>query len=152
MRFVSMRFINNERMRDVRVNVWRICRHSFRSHVGSLNVRIGFWLNFVHKVNAKMLEDNLFLLGSEVSTAVDMNSTIFWVIAPCGPLKVDRRFRETCYLHLQHRSISQQNSACYLDYVGFLFGLFFDTEDAGELLHRIARWLWTDYTALYPRR
>jgi hypothetical protein len=30
-----------------------------------------------------------------------MNSTIFWDIAPCGPLKVDRRFGGLYRLHIQ---------------------------------------------------
>jgi hypothetical protein len=36
-------------------------------------------------------------------------SSVFWDIAPCSPLKVNRRFRGTCYLHLllQGRKISE---------------------------------------------
>jgi hypothetical protein len=39
-------------------------------------------------------------VGFEVLTAVVMKCTIFWYIAPCSPLKVNRRFRGTCLLHL----------------------------------------------------
>jgi hypothetical protein len=66
-----------------------------------------------------------------------MNNTVSWVIALCSPLKVNRRFGEKCHLHLQRRNINQQKSACYLHNVDFFFGLFFDTEDAGELFLRI---------------
>jgi hypothetical protein len=89
----------------------------------------------VLKVNAEMLGDLFNFLGSEVSTAVVMN-LILWDITPCSPLKVNRRFGETSHLHRQVRSISQENSACYLHHVGYLFGLFFDTEDAGKLFLR----------------
>jgi hypothetical protein len=30
-----------------------------------------------------------FLLGSEFLTAVDIKSSVFWDIMPCGPLKVN---------------------------------------------------------------
>jgi hypothetical protein len=30
-----------------------------------------------------------------------MNSSVFWDITPCSPLKVNRRFGGTCRLHLQ---------------------------------------------------
>jgi hypothetical protein len=33
-------------------------------------------------------------VGFEVLTAVVMNSSVFWDIMPCSPLKVNRRFGE----------------------------------------------------------
>jgi hypothetical protein len=33
-----------------------------------------------------------------------------------------------------------------------LLGLFFGTEDGGDMVLQNAGWLWMDYTALYPRR
>jgi hypothetical protein len=33
---------------------------------------------------------------------------MFWDMTPCSPLKVNRRFRGTCRLHLQGRRISQE--------------------------------------------
>jgi hypothetical protein len=42
-------------------------------------------------------EDNIFSLKNYV----------FWNITPCNLLKVNRRFRGTCRLHLQGRGISQ---------------------------------------------
>jgi hypothetical protein len=36
-----------------------------------------------------------------------IQSSIFWGITPRSPLKVNRRFRETCLLHLQGRRISR---------------------------------------------
>jgi hypothetical protein len=43
----------------------------------------------------------------EILTAAVTKSTIFWDIKPCSPLKVSRRFRGTCRLHLQGRRISR---------------------------------------------
>jgi hypothetical protein len=42
-------------------------------------------------------------VGFEVLTVVIMKSTIFWVITPCSPLKVNPRFGGTYRLHLQGR-------------------------------------------------
>jgi hypothetical protein len=39
--------------------------------------------------------------GFEVFTMVVMESTIFWDITPCSPLKFNRRFGGTYRLHLQ---------------------------------------------------
>jgi hypothetical protein len=36
--------------------------------------------------------------------------SIFWVITPCSPLKVSRRFRGTCHFHLQSGRISEVRS------------------------------------------
>jgi hypothetical protein len=40
-------------------------------------------------------------IGIEVLTAVVVESTIYWDIMPCGPLKVNRHLEGTCHLHLQ---------------------------------------------------
>jgi hypothetical protein len=52
-----------------------------------------------------MIEDQITnittLVGFEVLTKV------VWDIAPCSPLKVNRRFGGTCRLHLQGRRISR---------------------------------------------
>jgi hypothetical protein len=80
-------------------------------------------------------------VGFEVLAAVVMNSTIFWDITPCSPLKFNRRFGETYRLHLQCRKMSRarnqresrwqaENSA------GFFLSLFFDTEDGGDMFFR----------------
>jgi hypothetical protein len=42
----------------------------------------------------------------EVPTAVVMNSSVFWDITQCSPLKANRRFRRTCRPHLQGRGIT----------------------------------------------
>jgi hypothetical protein len=36
-----------------------------------------------------------------------MKRSVFWGIAPCGPLIFNRRFGGTCHHHLQGRKISQ---------------------------------------------
>jgi hypothetical protein len=50
------------------------------------------------------------LVKFEVVTAVVMESSTFWDITPCSPLKVNRRFREICRLHLQGRRISHERN------------------------------------------
>jgi hypothetical protein len=46
----------------------------------------------------------------------------------------------------------QAMKAIYLTHAGFLLGLFFYTENGGDMFLRNIGWLSTDYTALYPRR
>jgi hypothetical protein len=38
----------------------------------------------------------------------DTKCSVIWVITPCNPLKVNRHFGGTCYLHRQGRRISQE--------------------------------------------
>jgi hypothetical protein len=52
-----------------------------------------------------------------------MKSSIFWDITLCSPLKVSRRFGGICHLRL---------------HVGFLFGLFSDSEDGGDMFLRMS--------------
>jgi hypothetical protein len=42
-------------------------------------------------------------------------------------------------------------SVCYLLYIGFLLGLFFDPEDGGDMLLRNIGRLSMEYTTLYPK-
>jgi hypothetical protein len=49
-------------------------------------------------------------VGFEVITAVIMKTYFFWSITPRSPLKVNRRFRGTCRLHLRVRRISQEKT------------------------------------------
>jgi hypothetical protein len=46
-------------------------------------------------------------VGFVILTVVVMESSIVWDITPCSPVKVNRRFGETCRLHLQGRRINQ---------------------------------------------
>jgi hypothetical protein len=41
-----------------------------------------------------------FCTAVEVLIALATKSYIFWGIMPCSPLKIDRRFGETCHIHL----------------------------------------------------
>jgi hypothetical protein len=70
------------------------------------------------------------VVGFEVITAVVMNISIFWDITPCSPLRVNQRFGGTFRLHLQGSKL-----ATYFTLV-FLLGLFFDTEDVGDMFLR----------------
>jgi hypothetical protein len=54
-------------------------------------------------------KQNNVYVGSEVLTAVVMNSTVFWDITPCSPLKVNQRFGGTYHLHLQFLARVIQN-------------------------------------------
>jgi hypothetical protein len=47
-------------------------------------------------------------------------------------------------------ALSALLSTCF--HAGFLLGLFFDSEDGGDIFLRNVGWLSADYTALYPRR
>jgi hypothetical protein len=48
----------------------------------------------------------LFIVTGVKITYV-LESSIFWDITPCNPLKVNRRFGGTCLLHLRDRKITQ---------------------------------------------
>jgi hypothetical protein len=52
-------------------------------------------------------------VGFEGLTAVVMESSIFWNLMPCSPLKVNSRFEGTCRLHLQCRRISKAIGSAY---------------------------------------
>jgi hypothetical protein len=73
-------------------------------------------------------------------------------------LNVSRRYGETCRLHLQGRrmrhSRNQRESSWHAELCccSFLFGLFFDPEDGGDMFFRNVGWISTDYKALYPTR
>jgi hypothetical protein len=66
----------------------------------------------------------------------------------------------TLYIPLKIRNVSKEHiakqetngSACSLLHGGFFFGLFFNTEDGGDMLLRNVGLFSTDYTALYSRR
>jgi hypothetical protein len=100
-----------------------------------------------------------YLLEFEILTTLLMKSFIFWDITPCCPLKVNRRFGEKFHLHLQGQRISRARNhreswalltTCF--HTVFLFGLFCDPEDGGDMFLRNIGWLSTDCTALYPRK
>jgi hypothetical protein len=84
-------------------------------------------------------------------SAENLNQNKFFYlldITPCGPLKVNRRFRGTRSLHLQGRRISQaknQREEGSKLQAAFLLGLFFDPENDGEMLLRNVGRLLTNY-------
>jgi hypothetical protein len=88
---------------------------------------------------------NIICLGFEVLTLMVIDDTVFWDITPCSPLKLNRSLAET-YLHLQGRSISQQNFACFLPTSSWFFCLAYST------ILKIEAEDTTDYTALCPGR
>jgi hypothetical protein len=71
-------------------------------------------------------------VGFEILTAVVIESTIFWDITPCSPLKVNRV--ANCF-----HAVS-------------LLRLFFSPKDGGGVFLRNVSWISTDDTALYPKR
>jgi hypothetical protein len=75
--------------------------------------------------------------GSEVLTAVVMESYILWDITPRSPLKVNRRFGALfdTWFH-----------------IGFLLGLFFDPEDGGDMFLRNVGLLQMEYTMSYSTK
>jgi hypothetical protein len=62
-------------------------------------------------------------VGFEVLTEIIMKGSVFWDIAPCGPVQVENSFRGT-------------SLACCLLHAYFLPGLLFDPEDVGDILLR----------------
>jgi hypothetical protein len=67
-----------------------------------------------------------------------LKSSVLCDLTPCNPLKVSRRFRGTCRLHLQRRRISQTRNqrGAGSKQAGLLLGLFFDPEDGDEMFLR----------------
>jgi hypothetical protein len=70
-----------------------------------------------------------YSVGFEVLTAAVMKSCIFWDIAPCSPLDVNRRFVR------------------YLLHATFFLGLFFDPKDENYIFFCNGCWHSIDYTA-----
>jgi hypothetical protein len=85
-----------------------------------------------------------FLLGFNFLTAVVMKSSIFWDITRCNLLKINTRFGGNIFAFIFR--------ACYLPLSAFLLGLFFNSEDGGEMFIRNVHWFWKDYTSLYRAR
>jgi hypothetical protein len=52
----------------------------------------------------------------------------------------------------QQTSVKAGGKQSYMLHADFLLGLFFDTEDGGQIFLRNVGWLSTDYRALYPRK
>jgi hypothetical protein len=59
---------------------------------------------------ASAVQNRVVFVGSEDLTAVAMNVTILWDIAPCSPY-VNRRFKGTYHLHLQGRKSAGQETS-----------------------------------------
>jgi hypothetical protein len=71
----------------------------------------------------------------EVLTAVFLKISVLWDIAPCSPLKNNRRFGGTCCLHLKNQGICQAGNQ---HGAGSKLGFFYDSEDGGDMFHRNA--------------
>jgi hypothetical protein len=84
----------------------RMWRHTGQTAVGNA---FSFPWAFQHAHERSYCND---LVGFEVLTPVVMKSTIFWYITQCSPLKVNRRFRGTCRLHL--RISREKYEPCHL--------------------------------------
>jgi hypothetical protein len=65
---------------------------------------IQFLLQPLNKSRSVVYSNSIYTYtGFEVLTTVVIKSTVFWDITPFSLLKVNRRFRVTCLLHLQGR-------------------------------------------------
>jgi hypothetical protein len=53
------------------------------------------------------INNNLQYVGFADVGTVTMNSSLFWDMTPCSPVKVNRRFGRTYRLHLEGRRVSQ---------------------------------------------
>jgi hypothetical protein len=95
-----------------------------------------------------LIQIRLFIGGKVQCTRISKrrrirfkNSSIFWYITPRSPLKVNRRYGETCCIHLQGRINRTRNKREIRWQAGFLLGLFFDPKDSGDMLLRNIGWL-----------
>jgi hypothetical protein len=72
-----------------------------------------------------------------------MMSIIFWYVTSRSPLKVNGRFGGTYLLHLQGRNINRASRTLLATFfhTGFLFGLFFEPDDGGDMFLRKFGWL-----------
>jgi hypothetical protein len=101
-------------------------------------------LKWAHNKSPQEFTKNILFvrhIGFEVLRGVVMNSSIFWDITPCSPLKIDRSFGRTCRL-LQSRRINKPRSQHESRWHPVLCDMF----------HRNVSSPSTDYTALYPTR
>jgi hypothetical protein len=73
------------------------------TNIQELSVKPTLYFHFDHQHNSLPWCRILTLL----KYSHYMNSTIFWDITTCSPLKVNIRFGRSCRLHLQIRRISQ---------------------------------------------
>jgi hypothetical protein len=73
-----------------------------------------------------------------------METPVFWDITPCSPLKANRIFGEAC--------LGPKNKPSYVLDASFLFGLFLDPKNGGEMFLLNVGWLSTDYMALWQKR
>jgi hypothetical protein len=118
-----------------------------------INSLQGYYIFIVHSSNTVFLHIwykyvvSFFFLGSHLqciyifrgfssAQSSPLKSSIFWDITPCSLLKVNRCFRETCFLHLQGRRIATQET---------------NPEDRGDMFLQNVGWLSADYTGLYLR-
>jgi hypothetical protein len=81
---------------------------------------------------------------------------IFWDIAPCSPLSVNRHFRGTYRLYLQGRKNKLSNEPAWNQVASWALiscpAYVSDPKDGGDIFLRNAGCHSTDYTALYTRR
>jgi hypothetical protein len=65
-----------------------------------------------HVVNTslKNSENIVRYTGFQTLASLVVKSPISWNIAPCNPVKINRRLGETCHLQLQGRRISQETN------------------------------------------
>jgi hypothetical protein len=105
-------------------------------------------------------------VGFEVLKAVGMKSSISWDTTPCILLKINRRFRGTCWLHLHGQRISQarkqheagrKQSSAYLLLLGvlhvrFILGSFFGPEHGGDIFLRNVSFQWTTWSYILKDR
>jgi hypothetical protein len=119
----------------------------------SLKTELIFFSNFLGKI-AKNFHIYLrfFVLPEyweHFISSILIESTIFWDITQCSPVKMNQRFGGTFCLHLQSQiSRAYQREGRWQ--TGILLSLF-DPEDGDRFLRNVS-WLPTDFTELNPRR
>jgi hypothetical protein len=70
-------------------------------------------LQYLKDTNFCLTEKTVSLwVGFKVIKTAVLKSCIFWNMTPCNPLRVSRRFRETCRLLLQGQRINHARNQC----------------------------------------
>jgi hypothetical protein len=80
--------------------------HLFRRKCLKININIPLYTD---QSDCTVLNVGILSLNF-IQYMEDMKNSIFWDITPCRPLKVNRRFGGTCYLHPQDRRWAKQDT------------------------------------------
>jgi hypothetical protein len=93
---------------------------------------------------------NNYQTAFEIHAAVTFDSSIFWDILPCNPVKINRRFGGK-YSGSKNKP-SKKPAQIRQRHAGLLLGLLFYPEYGSDMFLRNVGCISTDYTTSHPRR